>query len=425
MNQNYQQQSFSAVPNGAPQVPVQPQAPVQGVSAPQQTAPVVPQQAVAQQRPAGPAYGVPQGAPAAQQYPAPQQGAYYYPNGYPIYPGNPYYGDPEKARAEYEKRLKVQKAKKSLRYLGNMSGLAVILFLVFNTVVSLIISSPRMLELYQTDAVFSAAFSIISSFIYMFIPYIIVACLIRVKDKQVDFFPFKKMNTRRTLLCIPIGLTICIGANIVVNVIISIFEYFGYTLSQQSDAMAKPQSAFAVIITLVSTAIMPALLEEFAIRGVILQPARRYGMAFSIISSSVIFGIMHGNLIQAPFAFIVGMCFAFFVIKCNSLWIGIILHFMNNAFSVIINFLSEKLPEATLNLTYYIIVGVVALAGIACFVVLLITDKQFFKKSEGNIAGEEAILLSKGQKFVAYFINAPMIISFVLIVLLTLQYISK
>ena len=44
---------------------------------------------------------------------------------------------------------------------------------------------------------------------------------------------------------------------------------------------------------------------------------------------------------------------------------------------------------------------------------------------EGNIAGEEAKLLTKGQKFVAFFVNAPMIISFVIIGLLTAQYVSK
>ena len=403
-------------PNAAPAQPYYPQQqgnyPLQqGVYAPQQGG-YVPQ-------------NVPQNPYAAGGQPAQLQSAGYYPNGYPIYPGNPYYYNPAQAQAEYEKRLKVEKAKKSLRYLGNMSGLSVILFLLFNTVVSTVLTLPGLYQLYTKNAVFSAAFSIVGSFIYMFVPFAIVALLIRLRDKQVNFFPYKKMNPKRALLSIPIGLTVCIGANIVVNLIITLFESFGIKLSQQSDAMAQPRGAFALVITLVSTAVMPALLEEFAIRGVILQPARRYGMAFAIISSSVIFGIMHGNLIQAPFAFIVGMCFAFFAIKCDSLWIGVILHFINNSFSVVMSYLGERMPENTLNLIYYIIIGVVVLAGIACFVVLLLTDKQFFKKEEGNIAGEEAKLLTKGQKFVAFFVNAPMIISFVIIGLLTAQYVSK
>ena len=306
-----------------------------------------------------------------------------------------------------------------------MSGLGVILFLAFNTVMSLILTIPGVYNLYTANAVFSGAFSIISSFIYMFIPFLIIAFLIRSKDKTVNFVPFKKMNTKRALLSIPIGLTICIGANIIVNIIITLFEQFGFKLSQQSDALAEPTTAFGLVITLVSTAVMPALLEEFAIRGVILQPARKYGMAFAIISSSVIFGLMHGNFIQAPFAFIVGACFAFFAIKCDSLWIGVILHFINNGFSVVMGYVGEKMPEAAFNLMYYIIIGVVALAGIACFVILLLTDRTFFSKSEGNIAGEEAAILSKGQKFVAFFLNAPMIIGFVIMGLLTLQYISR
>ena len=405
---------------GQGQPPYAPQgyAPQQGQYTPQQGAYVPQQSAYVSQNVSHNPY-------AAGQQPAQPQPVGYYPNGYPIYPGNPYYYNPEQARQEYEKRLKVEKAKKSLRYLGNMSGLAVILFLLFNTVVSTVLTLPGVYKLYTENAVFSAAFSIIASFIYMFVPFMIVALLIRLRDKQVNFFPFKKMNAKRALLSIPIGLTVCIGANIVVNIIITLFENAGVKLSQQSDAMAEPKSAFALIITLVSTAVMPALLEEFAIRGVILQPARRYGMAFAIISSSVIFGIMHGNLIQAPFAFIVGLCFAFFAIKCDSLWISVILHFINNGFSVIMGYLGERMPESAFNLMYYIIIGVVALAGVVCFVVLLLTDKQFFKKEEGNIAGEEAVLLTKGQKFTAFFINAPMIISFVIIGLLTAQYVSK
>ena len=302
-----------------PQPHAQPAQPAQLYAKPAQPAQPYAQPAQPAQPYAQPAQPYTQ--PAVPYGAAPGQPAGYYPNGYPIYPGNPYYYNPQLAQQAYEKRLRVEKAKKSLRYLGNMSGLGVILFLAFNTVMSLILTIPGVYNLYTANAVFSGAFSIISSFIYMFIPFLIIAFLIRSKDKTVNFVPFKKMNTKRALLSIPIGLTICIGANIIVNIIITLFEQFGFKLSQQSDALAEPTTAFGLVITLVSTAVMPALLEEFAIRGVILQPARKYGMAFAIISSSVIFGLMHGNFIQAPFAFIVGACFAFFAIKCDSLWI--------------------------------------------------------------------------------------------------------
>lgn len=306
-----------------------------------------------------------------------------------------------------------------------MSGVSILLFLLVNTLVSTVLVIPSVSKLYASDAAFSSAFSIIASFLYIFIPFSVTALLIRIKDKQVNFFPFKKMKPKRALLCIPIGLTVCVAANVITNYLITLLDGLGVKLSQQSDSMAQPQSAAALFIALISTALMPALLEEYALRGVILQPLRRYGMLFAILSSSAIFGIMHGNLIQAPFAFMVGMCFAFFAIKCDSLWIGVILHMINNGFSVIISFAANRVSETTLNLVYYIIVGAVVLAGIACFVVLLLTDKEFFNSGEGNIAGEEAKILSAGQKFTAFFINAPMIISFVIMLLLTAQFVSR
>ena len=376
--------------------------------------------------------------PQAVPQPVPQQGyayvptqpavaynPYQYPNGYPIYPTNPYYYDPELARKEYEKRLQVEKAKQSLRFLGNMAGLSIILFLLFNTVMSAVLSNESIMNLYRTNPVFSSAFSIVSSFVYLFIPFSIIALLTRTKEKNVNFFPFKKMHKKRALLCLPVGATVFIAANVVTNYIINIAESFGYTLSQQSDVLSEPKTPFALLMALLGTAVMPALLEEYSLRGVILQPARKYGMLFSIISSSVIFGLMHGNLIQAPFAFMVGMCFGYFAIKCDSLWIAVILHFMNNGFSVLMSYLGEKMPEASYNLLYYIIVCAVAVAGVICFVTLVFTDKEFLKKEDGDIAGEEAKLLSAGQKFVAYFVNVPMILSFLAMLLLTAQYVVK
>ena len=406
-------------------IPAQQQAQAYNYYYPQQPSQPIPGQPSQEAQVNGSAPVNSQAYPYAPTQPAVQYIPYQYPNGYPVYPGNPYYYDPALAREEYEKRLKVEKAKSSLRYLGNMAGLSILFFLIFNTIMSTVLAVPKYMELYRTNSVFTSAFSIVGSFVYLFIPFTIVALLTRIKDKNVNFFPFKKMKPKRALLCIPIGLTVCIIANIVTNFIITVFDSVGVKLSQQSDTMAEPKSAFALFLAFICTAIMPALLEEYSLRGVILQPARKYGMLFAIISSSAIFGLMHGNLIQAPFAFIVGMCFAYLSIKCDSLWLGVILHFINNGFSVIMSFVGDRISETSLNIVYYIIISVTAIAGIACLIALIITDGQFFKKQEGNIAGEEAKILSAGQKFVAYFINVPMIISFVFIVLMTAQFVAR
>ena len=418
--------------DGQPSAPSAPsQAPVQvnqvqpGTTAPQPQPAQVPQQPVAgQYQPQANYYEAGQNNPYAGQYNYNPYGQYNPYAGNPYYYGQYPYYNAQYSAEQYARQLKAEQAKKKVRFLGNMAGISIMLFLFFNIIVSCVMLVPQVKTLYDTNAAFQSAFSIIASFLYIFIPFIITFAVLRRREPDVEFFPFAGLNKKRAILCLPIGLAVCVGANIITNLLISLLSSTGLELSQPSDTMAKVDTIPAFLLSLVATAIMPALLEEFALRGVIMQPMRKYGMAFAIICSSVIFGVMHGNLIQAPFAFIVGLGLAFFSIKCGSLWIGVIIHMLNNGFSVVISYLENITSEKTTDTITYIVVGVILVWAIISAVILLIKDKDLFKKETGNIAGEDAKLLGAGQKAFAFFVNAPMIISLVFIAILTAQYVK-
>ena len=383
-------------------------------------------------QPPQPQYRQPQAQSAPPQGYSPYAAQYgYNPYGqYGSYPQNPYYYgqypyyNPQLAAEQYQRQLKIEQAKKKIRFLGNMAGISILLFLVMNVIISTVILVPSVKELYSSSAAFQSAFSMVASFFYIFIPFLITFAVVRKREPEVEFFPFGKIKPKRALLCIPIGLAVCLAANIITNLLIQLLSSAGVELSQPSDSMAKIETVPALLLSLAATAIMPALLEEFALRGVIMQPMRKYGMAFAIICSSVIFGIMHGNLIQAPFAFIVGLGLAFFAIKCGSLWIGVIIHMLNNGYSVILSFLENRVAEKTLETANYIVAGAIALLAVVCAAILFVSDKDLFKKETGNISCEDAKLLNAGQKAFAFFVNVPMIISFVFIALLTIQYVK-
>lgn len=394
-------------------------------------------------QPASPAQPAPQPAPVqqAQQYNYGAQQTYNpYSQAYTYYPYNQYtpqnyqnpyyygqyqpYYDPEVIRRQYEHQVKVGEAKKKIKSLGSMAGIAILLFVAASFLVSSILLIPQIKSLYSSSSAFQSAFAIVSSFLYIFIPFGIMAIFIKKKEPDVNFFPFKKMSAKRAVLSVPIGLLICVGANIITNVLINLLDSAGVKATQPSDSAANPETIPALLLSLVATAIMPALLEEFALRGVILQPLRKYGTAFAIVASSAIFGIMHGNLIQAPFAFIVGLGLAFFAIKCGSLWIGVIIHGLNNAYSVLMSFMYSKLSEGTADKINYCVVGAILLLAIVSIVILLLSDKEFFKKENGDISTQDAKLLTSGQKAAAFFLNVPMIISLILMALFTAQYVS-
>ena len=398
-------------------------------SAEKQTAPQMPAQSEQQPRPVQPYAPAPQPQANYSPYPAQQYSPYPY-GQYNPYAGNPYYYgqypyyNAQFATEQYQKQLKIEQAKKKVRFLGNMAGVSILLFLLMNVLVSFFVLIPGIKELYTSNSAFQSAFSIVASFLYIFLPFLITYAVIRKREPDVEFFRFKKIKPKRLILCVPIGLAVCLVGNIITNLIINLLSYAGVTLSQPSDSLAKIDTVPALLLSLVSTAIMPALLEEFALRGVIMQPMRKYGTAFAIICSSVIFGVMHGNLIQAPFAFIVGLGVAFFAIKCDSLWIAVIIHMLNNGYSVIMSFLDNHIKQKTLDTVNYAVIGVIALLAIICAIILLVSDKDFLRKENGNIAGEDAKILSAGQKAFAFFINVPMLVSFAFIAVLTAQYVK-
>ena len=71
----------------------------------------------------------------------------------------------------------------------------------------------------------------------------------------------------------------------------------------------------------------------------------------SIVLSSLIFGVVHGNWVQAPFAFVTGLALGWMYYRTGSLLPGILMHFVNNS-AAVASFLLADDPNATMVSTY-------------------------------------------------------------------------
>ena len=92
-----------------------------------------------------------------------------------------------------------------------------------------------------------------------------------------------------------------------------------------------------------------------------------------MLISSAIFGIIHGNLVQFIYAFLIGMILSFVYEKFKNIWAPIILHAGANLLSVLLTMLlGESTAEPPLGL--YMIVTVVELA-VTCLLLILIERK--------------------------------------------------
>lgn len=98
-----------------------------------------------------------------------------------------------------------------------------------------------------------------------------------------------------------------------------------------------PNVATAVFVL----ALIPAVCEELAFRGFILQGLRRdFRTVSAIILSAVLFGLLHVliSVFQQLFnATLLGLVLGLLAVRTRSLWPGVLFHFVNNALAVVIS----------------------------------------------------------------------------------------
>ena len=191
-----------------------------------------------------------------------------------------------------------------------------------------------------------------------------------------------------------------------------LFQKFG--IDYNVDFGDNPEGFFGFLLSLLASAVVPPLVEEFACRGIILGSLRRYGDGFAIITSAILFGLMHGNFDQMPFAAMVGLVLGFIVVKTNSLWIAVAVHAANNFISVAFEYLLAGLSQNSQNLIYSLYLMSALIAGVIGAVLLLDKDGFKFKKSDTES--------SLKQKFKWFFTSPVIIIFTVLCVLESLLY---
>ncbi|MDD6988937.1 CPBP family intramembrane glutamic endopeptidase [Ruminococcus sp.] len=209
-----------------------------------------------------------------------------------------------------------------------------------------------------------------------------------------------------------VGMAVAMVANTVSDMVQTNFSFFGL---QNSVSMSENVSSpLKIVLYIISTAIVPAFAEEFAFRGIFMGTLRKFGDTFAIITSAIVFGAMHGNIAQIPFAFILGLVFAYVDCKTNSILPSIIIHFLNNFYAVMLDILqsTEMFSDRIFMIIYFILIAVFCILGLISFFYLIKKDKNFFRiadKTIQNSESETTILLTLKEKMKAFFINPGVI----------------
>jgi len=87
---------------------------------------------------------------------------------------------------------------------------------------------------------------------------------------------------------------------------------------------------------IITIAISPAIFEELVLRGVIMDAYRGQTMYTVILMNGLLFGLFHMNLNQFVYTFFIGTVMALSVYYTNSIFSGMIIHFVNNFLSIFV-----------------------------------------------------------------------------------------
>lgn len=318
----------------------------------------------------------------------------------------------------YPNELFIKKGneKRELKYIGSVIGGAVLLYVFLQEMLSFTIFIESVNKAYSISMAFRFLFSIISSIVGLFVPFLLAGIFIK-RHTGREFICFgKPVSYSLMFSSIFFGFFICLISNFVTDIFVSYVNSFGIELT--SPEFDMPDDIFSRTIYAVAVAVVPAIVEEFAFRGAVMQPLRKYGDSFAIIASSIVFAILHGNLIQAPFALISGLGMGYAVCITNSIWTGVIIHFLNNLYSVIMGFLvSDITNEDMLNKIYLLImVSLYAISILGSVVFVLIKKRR-------KLAGSNSVLAA-GEKYGAVFVNATMIIAFIIMLIQIANYVN-
>lgn len=328
---------------------------------------------------------------------------------------------PPQKRIPYGLTEKTYNERKNIKKASRINGIAILSLLLISSLLGDILLFIFMLFGLSTqegyalfeNPIFVQVFQIVASTLIFILPFTLICLFSRQKISELCKFNLPK--TKSWLPIVLMGISFCSFANMATSLGGSIFSNFG--IEYDVDFGDSPTGLLGVTLTILSTAVIPPLVEEFACRGVILGSLRKFGDGFAIITSAIVFGLIHGNFQQMPFAFLIGLILGFVTVKSESVWPAIIIHAYNNLLSVVFDYLFMNMTVNMQNICYTVYLSVCLLIGI---VALLFVGKD---KDAFNIEKSDTEATSV-QKYRWFFLTETMIFVFIICIVDSLKYFS-
>ncbi|MBR6567782.1 MAG: CPBP family intramembrane metalloprotease [Clostridia bacterium] len=309
-----------------------------------------------------------------------------------------------------------EQERKNLRRAGALCGLALLGYVLIQNIIALGIQAAGLWDKYTTDKFFQSGADIFLTFAGVLLPFTLINRIMKKYTGVEETLVFERKTGKLSVLGAVIsGAGMCMEANIVSSFFITFMGSLGFTLS--SPEVPMPEGTEGFLLSFIRVVVVAAMAEELSLRGYVMGNLRKYGDVFAIGVSAVLFAIMHGNLIQSPFALIAGFAIGYFTVKTGTLWTAVLIHGANNFISLALSYIMVAAGEETGT-------ALTALCIYALGTVGLIGTAVFARRNKDRPFSVGETVLSPGEKISAFFLNIPMIAAFLLMLYITSTYVN-
>lgn len=171
--------------------------------------------------------------------------------------------------------------------------------------------------------------------------------------------------------------------------------------SLRGAPVPNPVDAFFYLpmpITALLTCAAAPIAEELTYRRLLIPRLQPYGDRFAIIASALCFGLMHGNLSQFFYAFVLGIILGYVFLKTGCVWQTMLLHALFNLVGGVVPVIADGFGDAGSEFYLRLVMCHIGL-GAFCFLY----------RRRGIAYAPGVYPLSAGQKWRFFLLNFGMI----------------
>lgn len=190
-----------------------------------------------------------------------------------------------------------------------------------------------------------------------------------------------------------------------------ILNGFGLSMLDGLESLAMDTGSFSMFLY---AGILAPITEEILFRGVVQRALMPYGRRFAIFCSAFAFGIFHGNLLQSPYAFLMGLVLGYTASEYSIAW-SMVLHMINNlVLADLLPRLLSGLPDITANL---IVLGVILAFTVGAVAVIIAKRRsigEYFRADHKNGVYLSCFFTSPGMVILTILMGISMVFTFML-----------